>query len=555
MTTPASASEPLSESESKPTRRRRDSQRKHTSAKSSESTPLEDKPLSPATVEAIAKQQFRQSSYSPEFLKAYAKNEQGSGNVKVVTGEEADHIYQDMLRQDDPDLTNPDKTLASNPNRRVVFAFPCVRAGRKVVDLYMQKYRKKEKIHELKGTLRKGGFLDMEFNKFQRKIDEEHRRSQVEPMKRISSSPLARPRPPLRTSSPKPQSAPEVMQSTEEDLDDLPRPRMPVADLDRNSMASVTSLPLLNMIPGVPMSHRLPLRVTNPDPGSPTYSLSSNRGSAIVRADEGFPSSSVIPMPVVPEVVPAPVETDDPVETAPDKKHRSKKSRHRRHERTSSEDGSPENSPEILIVLMDDEKAPKRSTWHKGDTPKMPIRKPSRRLSPWNGPLAHSDGEIQRYPHSGSGHETDNETDDSDDEDGWNTGPVVPMRAALTALGYLPQPSTYSPAPSYAPSLPRSFASGPAPYPPFGHSYQASPYAPPLSNYTTPYTTPYASPYASPYSTPYTMSSPQLPAQNYPSPYVGAASPYIPSRPMSWANPNAIYSNPPSPYVHAQNPY
>lgn len=244
---------------------------------------------------------------------------------------------------------------------------------------------------------------------------------------------------------------------------------------------------------------------------------------------------------------------DPATETSP--KPKKKKIKSKDGSGSSSEGGVADPSTEILIVLMDEKEKggqspeKEKASWHaanasleRGLHERTLARKPSRRPSPWDGPVARYGGEVKRYsslhPHprqrkrhsggtpSGSGSDWDSDSDSESDED-WKDERVIPLthKAALSALGYIGNNSL--PSLHAQPQL----TNGSFTYSPAQSTMQLPIYAPPPSVASS-----YAGQY-SPYASPYAMSAPSLPAQGNYSPYISngsvTQSPYVPSRPLS----------------------
>ncbi|KAF9071947.1 hypothetical protein BDP27DRAFT_446227 [Rhodocollybia butyracea] len=107
--------------------------------------------LSLEIIERIARQSVRSSRYiNVELLKQIAKQgglpkdleQQGLPKFKVITGSEATRVYEKALREDDrASAISHDSHGKRRPRyaeqRPIVFAYPGLRAGRKVVDYYM----------------------------------------------------------------------------------------------------------------------------------------------------------------------------------------------------------------------------------------------------------------------------------------------------------------------------------------------------------------------------------------------------------------------------------
>ncbi|KAG7451751.1 uncharacterized protein BT62DRAFT_990210 [Guyanagaster necrorhizus] len=449
----------------------------------------------------------------------------GSGRFKVVAGDEAASIVRSYAG------STVDVRAAQLPNLNpVVFAFSTYTAGgRKVVDYY-KTWKGIPKAHRQKGQ-RKTDFLDSEFKRVVKNLDKEYKRlstagspsaspqqlginkplpNSPPPLMRQSSSSISAnvkqaPQSPTPTTAMKPLPKPPALKLVDEPPPSggplTARPNIPLVVSD-----SVVSLPFLGPINGLTVHDPLPLRLVNPDLKSPTDLSSSSRSDQAQHAGKHRRS-----------------------------KHRmaSADSRHSKGSRTASDSGSSthtsdegqgydSDSPEILIVVVD-ENNKDLPTWHgcapinfflkklyilteklilcdsletnTGSTPQQPARAPSVRRSPWDGPLANTNGEVRHYGvRPGRFEHSD---DDEEEEEEEEEPPLVPLRYALSPqpprtppraipqTGYMYAPSTayaaslYSSSP-YAASTATLTFSPPPPPPPYPGS---GPYLSPASSY------------------------------------------------------------------------
>ncbi|KAJ7025081.1 hypothetical protein C8F04DRAFT_1129591 [Mycena alexandri] len=335
-----------------------------------------------------------------------------------------------------------------------------------------------------------------------------------------------------------------------------------------DSLTSVTSLPYLGTVRGVPMGNRAPLRVTNPgDRMSMSSSSDSLAQMPKPKPVKGSPLRDGVAFDVPEEQVPAPSthilqlpgRTSSDSSSGSSRKGKSRKDG-KEKETMRVDEGDQEK---ILIVLLDEKDggASKNkggrfdddTTWHglerRFSAPSSRKPSPPRPThdSPWLGPLV-SQNEDVTFIHTPTDHlYSDDDSDDNEDDSAdWG---LVPVKSLLSQMGYL------------APEAAVLGRASPSPY----GSYAALP---------GPYTTPYSSPYA--------MAAARQLAASYSSPYVspaqGAGSPYNqlqlrpPSRPQTptsyyaggtpqqqpWMSPGgggpvyppANYSSPaPGPYV------
>ncbi|KAJ7726499.1 hypothetical protein B0H16DRAFT_1592429 [Mycena metata] len=437
----------------------------------------------------------------------------------------------------------------------VVFALPrsATNTGKKVVDFYMT-WRGKTKTHPLKGPSRRANFLDNEFRRVRETLDGEWRRAgraikggfgagsttsdaPLPVLMRAPTDPQPQPRLPpefefARESGP---AAPGPAARSVSDPLPLPssfpintdpaRPPMGTHRGSVDSLNSVTSIPYLGAVRGVPGGNRAPLRVTNPGDRMSMSSSSDSFGEMLKpKPVKGSPLRDGVAFDVAEEEVPAPSthvlqlpgRTSSDSSSGSSRKSKSRKDgKEREKEKSGAEDGDKEK---ILIVLLDGdagknkgEKKGRRpdsdTTWHglerRFSAPSSRKPSPSRPAhdSPWLGPLVKQNEDVT-FIHTPTDHfySDDDEDDDSGD---WK---VVPVKNLLSQMGYL------------APEAAVLGRASPSPY----GSYAALP---------------------TPYGSPYTMGAARQLAASYSSPYVspaqGAGSPYgqlqlrPPSRPQT----------------------
>ncbi|KAJ7463641.1 hypothetical protein FB451DRAFT_1562098 [Mycena latifolia] len=554
-----------------------------------------------------------------EAAVAETDKDMGKGKDKADADKDTDKQRPDEKTEREHDLySNPKANARTLPP--VVFAFPrsaAGDAGRKVVDFYMS-WRGKTKATRLKGLTRRAGFLDAEFRRVRETLDGEWKRAsralkgsasasalhdEGAKLMRAPTDPQTPPRlPPLLAEYAREERereghapGPQTMRSVS---DPLPPPSSfpfntdrPALGSHRGSIDSVTSLPLLGMVRGVPAGNRVPLRVTNP---GDRMSMSSTSGSVVMEAPKrGSPLRGGVAfyMPESDDVEDAQTHTLQlPGRTASDSSGvsegasssgSSRKSKSRKEKKTRIDDGEQEK---ILIVLLDEKdkgKAEEKgksmpgddASWHglERRLSTRSTRKPSPpgsvHDSPWVGPLVHLDEDIT-YIHTPEYSDSDDDDDDKGSDWGLGQGPrgaAVPIKSLLSAMGYLtPEAAvmggTPSPYGSYA-ALPT----------PFNSPYAAAAH---LAAYSSPYVasqqgSPYHSPYQQPPSRPHTPVSyyaggtPPAPAPlpawaspgggypptNYASPAPGGyASPYA-SPAVPYASPIAPYASPIAPYA------
>ncbi|KAL0951983.1 hypothetical protein HGRIS_008636 [Hohenbuehelia grisea] len=178
-----------------------------------------------------------------------------------------------------------------------------------------------------------------------------------------------------------------------------PSPTRPVAST-RLSASSVVSLPLLNMMRGVPFGNRAPLMVTNPDLASSTSGSARNTIIESAGADNQLSNAldqalQQRQQPTTPDASPS--DRYKPKKSSPLAVSRSGSETSSSHDSPKSEasrrtGGKAGDSDEILIVLLDEKS---NHTWHgmeknlERKRTKTSIRTSSgdRHSSPWLTPL------------------------------------------------------------------------------------------------------------------------------------------------------------------------
>ncbi|KAK0209286.1 hypothetical protein DFS33DRAFT_1272321 [Desarmillaria ectypa] len=464
-----------------------------------------------------------------DFLRGLAESgsenglDGGSGRFKVVAGDEAASIVRSYAG------STVDVRAAQLPNLNpVVFAFSTYTAGgRKVVDYY-KTWKGIPKAHRKKGQ-RKTDFLDDEFKRVVKNLDKEYKRlSTISPSsspqigvnKPLPHSPLTRQSANLKQAPQSP--APVIMK---------PLPKPPALKLvdepsggpltARPMTDSVVSLPLLGPITGLTVHDSSPLRLVNPDLYVFNCFKSALNLTRVYTTGNHrliHHSYSRIKNPMLAST--AEVNTG---------KTDSADSRHSKGSRTTSDSGSSihtsdegqgydSDSPEILIVVVD-ENNKDLPTWHGLETntrsTPQPARAPSVRRSPWDGPLASTNGEVKHY---GPARRRSGRFDHSDESSGEEEEPpLAPLRYVLSPArtpprtipqtGYVYAPSSYPPSSynsPYATSTANLAFSSPPP-PPYVTSL------PTATLYNSPYLSPMQNPAAS-------LSSPSFPTATFQSP-------------------------------------
>ncbi|KAJ7804009.1 hypothetical protein B0H14DRAFT_2612827 [Mycena olivaceomarginata] len=231
------------------------------------------------------------------------------------------------------------------------------------------------------------------------------------------------------------------------------------------SLLSVSSLPLLGMIRGVPVGNRVPLRVTNP---GDNMSMSSNSGSlAEIRNPKPTKTSPlcdsityrVPPLQdnanVQPRHTGRTVLGSSNLSPSSSGSNKSQKSNSSRREKTLrvQDDNKILMDDQDKVAMPDD-----YATWH-GLERRLSARSASKPSlphdSPWLGPLVNLDKDIIYTPDHSDSHPdlyslyyldySDDDSDSDSDEDmnwplqgtGAGVGSVIPIESLLSAMGYL----------------------------------------------------------------------------------------------------------------------
>ncbi|KAL1742028.1 hypothetical protein HDZ31DRAFT_66367 [Schizophyllum fasciatum] len=400
--------------------------------------PRERKLSTSKRLAAVATQHLRASQFGPSFLQDLAKkgmpptyDNARDGKFRIVTGAEAAELAQNVLGR-------KDSGTRKHHQQPVVLALPRpVEAGRKVVDMW-RSWKGDVKTHRKQGTgdligdeFDKSDKLDKAFNKALKTLEREYKRQSVTLEVPVADAVLGRSsshrsnrsdRTSRSDRSARSESASthsqhrQAKESSDQDkITPLQSPSKPLSSFGKTN-SSVASLPLLNMMPNVPLSHQPKLRIVNPD-NSSKHSGSAQSRSSTGRGKEThrrrYNSES-----------PAPLSHGTP--------HTESASLRR-----SSSDKPANGSEELLIVLVDENTA----TWHgleRRASKRSPQTRNTVRESPWNGPLARSStlpygSSRRRYevpleqPSDGS----DEEGESSDDD----YPPVIPVPQLLELTG------------------------------------------------------------------------------------------------------------------------
>jgi hypothetical protein len=287
------------------------------------------------------------------------------------------------------------------------------------------------------------------------------------------------------------------------------------------------SLPLLNMVRGVPRSHHMPLRVTNPDRLSFISEDATVVLSVIPANDKKDIKVSIPEYPVRPKhtgsgdsskwsMDSVSTDTKSSLSSRSSSRYSSPNSSPGNHSRYADmpDDVPRDESLKFLIVLLGSSLDKDENSWHGLDRQTSIRSVPSERHSPWIGPLARPQHTNDRR-HTPIHTPSDSDSDTSSDPAHWKNVPVIPLKPLMESMGLVPPSvgSHYSPA-----VVPRYIASAPS----LSHAGSSG------------------------YLTPASMSNVALPMQNS-SPYIYASprldcSPY----PPGWQQTPLPHSRPPS---------
>ncbi|KAF9535698.1 hypothetical protein CPB83DRAFT_842180 [Crepidotus variabilis] len=427
------------------------------------------------SLQLVAGNRVRHGRCAPEFLEEMATKGAYDSfrrslpkKLKVITGQEARQFFKNYISEHSKRQLN-DKVTKNLMPSPIAFAVTAWEGSTKYVDYYMT-WRGMKNAHKGKELEQRIELLDSEFRRLVKKLDEEYKRitalkshGNLSPLKRkFQTTPSA-----SSHSSKKahPPAAIDVSLIDADALQDLttalPEPPASAAD-------SVMSLPLLSMIRNVPLSHRVPLRVTNPDRLS---MLSEDTLPAIMALTSGAPTKPVNHTPLAENstntlAVPslrrhskhindndvrksvASVKSSDTGSSRSSRLSRSS-SLSRSENRSSSLDRhhqlelneaaekrhyTDDDLPEFLLVFLGDKLESDTTSWHGLERQISARTLPADRHSPWLGPLARTSSNGLRYSPSQTPSETG--SDDSGFADSWNTTPIAPVQSLMEAMGH-----------------------------------------------------------------------------------------------------------------------
>jgi hypothetical protein len=530
---------------------RSNSQREHTPFEKSvsveivdddkQSTISQDIPRAEHALEAlqlVAGTRVRHARCPPEFLEEVAgahSKKFTSKKFKIITNSEARSFFKNYIVEHNQNASRTDNENLTNNEAipsPIVFAVTVWEAGSKCVDYYMT-WRGKTKPRHSKDFESRIARLDSDFRQIAKTLDKEFNRisslktcnvptspQKVEKRTRFSHIHKSRPRPKTLPSTPEQETS--KLDSSQPHL-----PEPPVSATD-----SVVSLPLLNMVRGVPFSHRVPLRVTNPDRMSiiseidvlvmaPTNTPQPLSSAAVanVRDNLSVPVAQRSSHKIVDENIKnssTSILSADTRSSGSSISSRSSSRSEASSEEKEREKHKKDEPPEFLIVLLGDRLDRDPTSWH-GLEKQLSIRSlPADRHSPWISPLAQPDSVRYQYRQSVARSSLEPYSDESGHAGGWRNSLVVPMKPMMEAMGVIPNTAYFRPAP-VIPSIQ---------------------YHPPIGNTGSP----------SPHQSPYLYSSPHLD-----SPYFPTWSPFPPTTSPLFSPPPRAYSTYASPYLQTHN--
>ncbi|KAF8079224.1 hypothetical protein FPV67DRAFT_103726 [Lyophyllum atratum] len=472
----------------------------------------------------------RRSRCSPEFLEDMAKRssseiyEEFGKKFRIITGSEAVTFYKKFLGgKSAAEIVASKESSTSGEELRpsVVFAVTMRDAARRLVHYYTT-WRGRTSAKDL--TERRLKYLDSQFRKAARVLDKEFKRVTIygAATSGAESGKSARSQEDSEDPATTKARPPNIIAPPPQLKVDAPAsPSSPSHPPPPSATDSVMSLPFLSMIRGVPLGHRLPLRVTNPD------RLSMMSSDIVVqevpKTNIAQPAPDIALSSIAEAEVKPPIQkflTPEVVRASSRHSIRSSHSKESSAASTASVESrrskhkDKEIPPEFLIVLLDDRTDKDTRTWHglERQVSRTSARTTPSRVSLWDGPLARDNGiTYSTHPARSSSQKGE----ESSEEEDWENSPVIPMlpdpyrmTRTLSEPRHQPViPQYRMPAANQSPMVSLSNLSGynqtPSPYPP-------SPYPP--SPYAQPYTSPYQSPVIPPSMRPLSRSRYQPPA-------------------------------------------
>ncbi|KAG6815824.1 hypothetical protein H0H87_010968 [Tephrocybe sp. NHM501043] len=382
------------------------------------------------TLPVLLGHRTRRSRCTPEFLLEMAARdpseifEDYGKKLKIITGPDAISFYKQFQRGSSAvEILD----VKEGPTPYVVFAVATIDdTGRKRADYYTtwaetDSARDNAEAKRLK-------HLHSQFRKTARVLDTEFKRASIYG---LAASIHAE-----NHIEEEPEKSPNVKGLPPSIL--IPPPQLKDdGKAPPSATGSVMSLPYLDFVRNVPNTHRIPLRVTNPDarlsiistlpPASPTTPVKPKQ-SHLASITEVEPI--YIPTPT-PFSTPAPAERLLIPETIKKSNSSIRSSRSKESNKSSaasttsveSHRGKHKNKeiPEFLMILLDERIEKDTRTWHGLERQvSRSTTRTSSRISGWDGPLARETGRSFIHPARPDGDES------SEEEDDWETGPVIP---------------------------------------------------------------------------------------------------------------------------------
>ncbi|KAF8913157.1 hypothetical protein CPB84DRAFT_520360 [Gymnopilus junonius] len=361
----------------------------------------------------VAGNRVRHARCAPEFLEEIANKgvqdslkDSSSRRFKIISGSDARTYFKDFVQDYNKESEHSRNSNDKNSNEimpsPIVFAVTAWDGGHKCIDYYMT-WRGKAKDHRSKEYERRVALLDEEFRRLAKGLDKEYKR--ISPLRTFGN--LSKPNrkfEKVHHSSHKPRAPPGIAVSFSEEplpvtgITQTLLPEPPVSASD-----SVMSLPLLNMIRGVPLSHRVPLRVTNPDRLSMISDIDlipaeEVKGAApSTNAQHDTPSPEPVALLSVENTIHDSSASIFSTRTTSSESSKSSRSSTRSEDRDKEDHHQSHHEiPEYLIVLLGDKLDTDVNSWHGLDR-QVSIRSlPPDRHSSWLGPVAHSESTSHR---------------------------------------------------------------------------------------------------------------------------------------------------------------
>ncbi|KAG5642555.1 hypothetical protein DXG03_002568 [Asterophora parasitica] len=495
------------------------------------------------TLAVVVGESSRRSRCTPEFLQLASKRnlndtfEDLGKKFTIVTGSEAVTFYKSFLGGKSAAeivATKENTTADGEEPPSVVFGVAVTDARRRHVDYYTT-WRSRTCAKDLTGRRLK--YLDSQFRKAARALDNEAKATAAQrlPLFVAASTRSEKNEPDEPTTKSRPTSI--IAPPPQLKLDAIRPPLYdPISKIklfqvltlsSSSATDSVVSLPYLDMVRNVPLTHRIPLRVTNPD----RLSLISSSDAAASPTTEvqSPPATALAPIAESDEVIDTAAPTPRPTNSflgpndAMTRRNSIRSSHSKESSAASTISGGSHRSkkrdwemPTFLIILLDDMIEQDTRTWH-GLERQLSTNTPSNsaRVSLWDGPLARDNGIKYSTPRSSrrssrrsSPQQEEQESFSEDEESKHHIIPaVIPsafqMTRSVSQRSFRPfiPPGAFAsqtagmaptPTPMMVPMVALSSSSRHSAYGPIGPIPHVSPY--PISPYVPLYPSPYSSP-------------------------------------------------------------